>query len=104
MLTETVRVPAVIDGMPVTKVEMNAFKNLNGFVKEVILPHTVTYIRKYSFNNCEGIERIVIENKKCEIDRYSFCCPTIKEIIINGKNVAVKEDDELYKDYVFVKK
>lgn len=104
MLTETVRVPAVIEGMPVTKVEMNAFKNLNGFVKEVILPHTVTCIRKYSFNNCEGIERIVIENKKCEIDRYSFCCPTIKEIIINGKNVAAKEDDELYKDYVFVKK
>ena len=35
MLTETVRVPAVIEGMPVTKVEMNAFKNPFGHLKGI---------------------------------------------------------------------
>ena len=52
-------IPAVIDGMPVTEIQNNAFRERTRLTK-VVLPETVTTIGDYAFFQCSRLEEVVI--------------------------------------------
>ena len=60
-----VRIPDEIEGEPVTVIGKEAF--LNGGMKYVYLPNSVTVISEYAFHNCEGLTEIIIPNSVKEI-------------------------------------
>lgn len=96
-LNTSIRVPDVIEGKPVVAVDTDAFRNLGDFVKEVYIPFNVVFIENSAFLDCPDLERIVIRNPECQIQRYAFLnCPSLKEIIIGGINIAL--DERFYTD------
>ena len=103
-LTEVVRVPAQIEGKPVIAIERKAFQDTDEYVKEIILPKSIVYISNCAFCDCPSLQRIIIENSKCDVERYSFyLCPNLKEIIIKGKNSITDNcRADFEKDYVFI--
>ena len=103
-LTETIRIPEVIEGKPVVAIERKTFQDTDEFVKEIILPKSIVCVRDWAFFNCPSLERIVIENSECDIKKYSFCmCPNLQEIIINGKNAISSAPRAFFEeDYVFI--
>lgn len=89
MLRPTVRVPAFIEGKPVLCIKRRAFTNTEGFVEEVILPDSVVAIEENAFEQCQGLQRIVIENPKCSMFTYSFIeCRELTRVEVAGSNIA----------------
>ena len=54
-------IPQFIDGMPVTKIEKNAF--MNSGVNEVIIPCSIRYIAQSAFYFCRSLKKVTFSSK-----------------------------------------
>lgn len=88
-LLPSISVPAEIEGKPIICVERKAFMNLGDLVNEIVIPATVLGMENYAFYQCSGLQRVIVENPNCYIPVYCFAdCENLKEIIVNGINIA----------------
>ena len=79
---ETIRVPSIIEGRPVTVIGMNAF-SANNHLKEVILPDTVITLQKDVFRDSTTLERVHLSNGISHLTTTTFSgCSSLKEINI----------------------
>ncbi len=83
---DKVVIPPTINGFPVTKVSGFAFKYCNK-ITEVILPDTITEIRRDAFMDCTSLQSIYIPESLGKIEACVFeNCSSLKEITI-PKNI-----------------
>lgn len=61
-LPETVRFPLVHEGLPVSKVAENGFKN-HKEIKSVVIPYSYTEIGDSAFRDCRGITKVYVDSK-----------------------------------------
>lgn len=107
----TVKIPAEIEGKPVTLIGINSFMSTK--VETVILPDSITEIREKSFTNCQELTQIrfsnnlvLIENNAFErcpkitrielpesiqtIEQYAFSdCAGLSEVVLKGTNLSI---------------
>lgn len=86
-------VPSEIEGKPVTKIGYRAFAN--SYIRQIVLPHTITEIGAGAFLDCLFLEKIEIPFGVSEIKFQTFHgCTLLREAVI-PKSV-VKIDDEAF--------
>ncbi len=73
---EAVRIPAVIDGVPVTGIDNSAFSGCGSNLKSVTIPDSVTGIGEKAFLGCEGLSVLLIPDSVTVIGGYAFSCCT----------------------------
>ncbi|MDE5835280.1 MAG: leucine-rich repeat domain-containing protein, partial [Ruminococcus sp.] len=82
---DKVIIPPTINGFPVTKVSGFAFKYCSK-ITEVILPDTITEIRRDAFMDCTSLKSIYIPESLEKIEACVFeNCSSLKEITIPKK-------------------
>ena len=81
--TETnVVIPSTINGINVTRIEANAFKD-NTSITSVVIPQGVTSIGGAAFNNCQALTSIEIPNSVTSIGYSAFdSCKSLASIKI----------------------
>lgn len=79
---ETIVIPGIIDGKPVTGIAHGAFRGSEA--KRVILPGSVERVAAGAFDSCE-LESVVLFDTIVEIHNDSFRnCPELKTVYINA--------------------
>lgn len=80
-ITEAV-IPAEINGLKITMVEVDCFKD-NTSLKKVTLPETITVLEDYAFYLCSGLEEINVPDS---VEKFGFQtfygCSSLKEISV----------------------
>ena len=68
-------VPKIIDGKPVTIIGECAFNMVNAYLKNIVLPDSVTTLEQCAFLGCENMTNIVLPSglKYIGVDAFSFC-------------------------------
>lgn len=75
-------IPAEIDGLTITMVELDCFKDNPG-LKKVTLPDTITVIEDYAFYKCEGLESVNIPEHVEKIGFQAFYgCTNLTEVTV----------------------
>lgn len=78
-------IPSHIDNYIVTSIGENAFRFSP--ITEVIIPNTVTTVKKDAFYICEDLTTVVISDSVLSIDINAFyCCENITSITIDKNN------------------
>lgn len=78
------KIPAEIDGVPVTAISGNAF--IYAPVVNLILPDTLTTIKNGAFYNCAALTAVKIPDNVTKIEDYAFyCCTMLDEVTIPSK-------------------
>ena len=73
-------IPSEYDGLPVTRIEKNAFKN-NESILSVTIPSSVTYIGASAFEGCTGITMVDLSEGLTYIGKHAFKgCTSLEEI------------------------
>ena len=77
----SIKIAESYNGLPVTKIEDNAFKSKS--ITSVIIPDTVTIIGDYAFKSCSRLTTVLIGNNVKTIGYESFeYCSSLTTIII----------------------
>lgn len=75
-------IPSKIFGIPVSKIEDNAFA-MNTFLETVTIPGTIKVIDDRAFRECEALHSVTIEDGVEQIGEYAFyCCPSLYSVIL----------------------
>ncbi len=83
-----IEIPSTLDGMPVTVIGEEAFKNCPA--ERIIIPNTVTYIDWFAFYGCTNLCEITIPSSVTSIAHGAFdLCP--ENIIIKCKKGSYAE-------------
>lgn len=91
----TLEIPSEYEGMKVTKIGDNAFKNVNSdALAKVVVPDTVTYIGKYAFSQKYDTV-IILPDTLTYIDDYAF------EYCFSLDNLVIPENAEYLGSYAF---
>ena len=91
----TLNIPSEYDGMKITKIGDNAFKNLNSNVlAKVVIPDSVTYIGEYAFSQKYDTV-IILPDTLTYIDDYAF------EYCYGLDNLVIPENAEYLGSYAF---
>jgi len=80
-----VRVPAIIEGEPVTRISSHAFFSFDiydAFIEVVYMPCTITYIGDRAFGNNPKLNNIHIPNSVTHIGRDAFAHTNFTSVII----------------------
>lgn len=84
-------VPDEIDGLPVTVIAENAFRNQKN-ITEFILPDGLKAIGQYAFRECAQLEKVEIPSGVKTIERGTFdSCEALKEVILPDKLITIGE-------------
>jgi len=87
---EVVEIPALINGKPVIDIYNDAFAN-NVYLKEVVMPDTVVYIRWYVFAGCEKLEKVTCSKNLILIARGAFeGCKSLKTFECGSENTGLR--------------
>lgn len=91
---EVVKIPSSANGLPVTGVIFDAFKD-NTSVKTVIIPETFDFISRNVFAGCTNLENIIILSSNVEILSGAFdgCGATVT---YNGREYTSADFSEIY--------
>lgn len=88
---EVVKIPARINGLPVTKIGHRAFEYCNSLTK-VIIPDTVKIIGEMAFNRCPNLREVVWPKNLRGILMYAFDhCVQLRSAILPGKTLFIEE-------------
>ena len=82
---DTLEIPPEIYGIPVTRVNSNAFENCKQ-LKKVILPENLQWIESNAFKGCDGLTEIAFPStlKICSDDAFDECWALKKFIFADG--------------------
>ncbi len=84
---ETIRIPSIYNGLPVTRIEEEACRN-NNYFKKLVIPDSVTYIGKSAFYACYDLTEVTIGSGVTEIDSNAFSsCSELVTINFTGNNL-----------------
>jgi len=73
-------IPSEYNGLPVTKIEKEAFKHYT-ILSSVVIPSSVTYIGASAFENCTDITRVDLSEGLTYIGKHAFKgCTSLEEI------------------------
>ncbi len=91
---EVVKIPSSANGLPVTGVVFDAFKD-NTSVKTVIIPETFDFISRNVFAGCTNLENVIILSSNVEILSGAFddCGATVT---YNGREYTSADFSEIY--------
>ena len=79
---ESITIPAVIDGKPVTEIGENAF-TFETRIQNITIPTSVTTIGAYAFALCRGLRNVTIPNTVTFIGEHAFdFCDSLEKITI----------------------
>ena len=85
-------IPASINGVPVTGIANNAFKNKTGIVS-VTIPSSVTSIGQNAFQGCTGLTSVTIPNSVTSIGTDAFYgCTALASVTIPNSVTAIATD------------
>lgn len=91
----TIEIPSEYEGMKITKIGDEAFKNVNSdALAKVVVPDTVTYIGKYAFSQKYDTV-IILPDTLTYIDDYAF------EYCYGLDNLVIPENAEYLGSYAF---
>ena len=77
---DTLVIPPVYNGMPVTHIAEGAFEGCTG-ITTVILPETIASISESAFYGCEGLETVVIPDSVNSIGNSAFQdCKSLRQL------------------------
>lgn len=93
--SKTVVIPSTYEGLPVTRIYQNAFKNKVA-IEKVVLPEGLVSIDEYAFYGCTNLVDISFPSTLKTIGRYSF------GILPYLENVVLPEGLERIEDFAFV--
>jgi len=93
--TKILEIPEKINGISVTKIDKELFKN-NAELKEVIIPKGLTEIDKTAFDGCTGLEKITVdkENATYYDENGKLYQSDTKQLIIAPANWKESKTDE----------
>lgn len=94
-LPATVRLPLSYDGLPVSKVAKDGFKNRDE-VKSVVIPYSYTEIGDSAFYGCDNLEKVYIDSKvlageseaktTLTVDSFAFAyCGKLVDLDLGGR-------------------
>ena len=76
-------IPAELDGIPVTRIGLDAFSDCAG-LQSVVIPEGVVYVSGYAFMNCTRLESVSIPDSLVAMDAEAFAyCRTLKTIEVS---------------------
>ena len=85
-------VPAMYNGLPVTKIATDAFKSQCGFY-EIILPSSITAIGARAFENCQGLKTIKIPSNVKYLERETFSnCTSLESVVLSNNILQIMEN------------
>lgn len=94
--SDEVRIPAKIEGKPVTSLSIGAFLR-NKTIKKVIIPDTVTMIGGHTFYECTALESVEIPDSVTYIGDFAFAfCRALPSVTIPG-SVKFIENSAFFK-------
>ena len=64
-------IPDQINGLPVTRIADNAFKE-NGALRSIVIPDSVTEIGPKAFYNCRSLQKVVLSRNVTELKEQTF--------------------------------
>ncbi|MBR2407858.1 MAG: leucine-rich repeat protein [Lachnospiraceae bacterium] len=91
-LAETVRIPAYIEGLPVTVVSGGAFKDCTDFTK-VVLPNTLAEIKEEAFAGCTGLTELILPEYVWGIQARAFeGCTGLTNVVLSRTLLNIEEE------------
>lgn len=85
----TLEIPALINGMPVTKIEEYAFSRCSS-LESVTLPNSITSIGKSAFSSCTSLKSVIIPNEVYEIGDSAFSgCSSLESVTIPNSVITL---------------
>lgn len=77
-----VRIPSIIEGLPVTVIAYESFSN-NKNIESVVIPNSVLTIGYFAFGECTSLNAITIPNSITKIGSYTFNgCMSLTSVIL----------------------
>lgn len=84
-----VNVPNKYNGLPVTAIKNEAFKD-NKTITEIVLTNNITSIGEFAFENCSQLESVTIQNSVTTIGQKAFTnCSNLTNIIIPNSVTSI---------------
>ena len=85
-------VPGTLNGFTVTRIEANAFSNLEN-LKHIVLPETLQSIGSCAFANCYALEEIILPDSVTSVEYSAFDqCHGLKSIKFSSNLHELKSD------------
>lgn len=86
---QSVEIPAVYNGKPVTEISNGAFNGLSD-IKKIVLPDSITKIGDNAFNGATSLEVINIPDNVVSIGESAFAdCKKLRKVVIPEKTVKL---------------
>ena len=90
--TETIEIPAYLNGFPVTEIAENAFSGCDT-VSFVSIPDTVRAVRINAFSGCEALKEVYLGSSVAVIETGAFSgCPSLSLVCVTAPNLSVHSD------------
>lgn len=91
-LTDSIKIPPIINGTTITTIGNSAFINQNQF-SHIDIPSSITSIGSSAFKNCTGLTNITLPNNLTSIGAYAFeGCNNFNEIHIPSSVTQISKD------------
>lgn len=73
-------IPSVINNLPVTMIDNNAFRG-NKTIERVVLPDSITTVGEYAFYDCDNLRSVTLGEGLKKIDSYAFArCENLSSV------------------------
>lgn len=82
-------IPALIEGLPVTRIDSNAFESRRD-VTSVSLPNSLRSIGEYAFDGCDGLTSVTLPSGMIVLEEGAFYqCANLQSITISSSVISL---------------